>query len=171
MIYPELPQISSCNIVIGDSTVGSSANNLTLSNAMTIAGRSGWESTIPNIFYTDSRKEVEKLALSKRNEDYTIKEYPAMEKKDTRRIVRVFVIDPDINLNAEQALLYKGDELLTDDTDQELFFALGINELLVSHNEKRSKIKDKEKSKEKDVFLEAIKIRDLQMKIVTLVSF
>src|SRR5690349_21017651 len=38
-----------------------------------------------------------------------------------RRIIQVFIADPDQNVPLDSALLYRGDQKLTDLTDQELF--------------------------------------------------
>lgn len=91
----------------------------------------------------------------------------------SRRIVQVFIADPNENVPLEQSVIYKGDQKLTDLTDAELFFEVPITELLKSHNEKRVKFLDKEATKRsgKDVVLDAVKIRDLKMVVVTVAQF
>ena len=96
--------------------------------------------------------------------------FPSKESmSNQRRIVQVIIADPDQNVPLESAILYKGDEKLTDLTDQELYFELGMGDLLKAHNAKRVTWTDKEasKTKGKDVFLEPIRIRDLRMVVVT----
>ena len=86
-----------------------------------------------------------------------------------RRIVQVFVADPNDNLSLDDCLLFKGEEKLTDATDQELFFELDIKEMLEAHNAKRIKIIDK-KVKDRTEYLEAAKVRDLKMVVVTVAN-
>jgi hypothetical protein len=87
----------------------------------------------------------------------------------TRRIVQVFVADPNDNIAIDDCLLFKGEEKLTDATDQELFFELDIKNMLEIHNAKRIKIIDK-KVKDRKEYLEAAKVRDLKMVVVTVAS-
>lgn len=88
----------------------------------------------------------------------------------TRRLVRVLVVDPNDNIPLNSSVIYKGDELLTDLTDQELFFEINIQELLKTHNEMRVKIVDK-RVKDRTEYLEPAKIRDLKMVVVTIAQF
>lgn len=87
-----------------------------------------------------------------------------MSKDIALRLVRVFIVDPDENVPMESRLLHK-DERLTDLTDQELFFDYNVKEILEKHNKFRVTLTDKEQTKAqgKEVRLEPIKIRDLQM--------
>lgn len=89
------------------------------------------------------------------------------------RIVRVFVVDPNENLTLNERVIYKSDEMLTDLTDQELFFEANPAALLVAHNELRVKTIDKRASERanKNVFLEPARIRDLKMVVVDVASF
>lgn len=87
-----------------------------------------------------------------------------------RRLVQVFIADPNENIPLEQSLLYSGEQKLTDATDQELFFEIDIKTILAAHNEKRVKIVDK-KIKERTEYLEPAKIRDLKMVVVNVASF
>lgn len=102
-----------------------------------------------------------------------IEEEKVMANKSGRRIIQVFIVDPDCNLPVENAVLYIGEQKFTDASDQELFFELEIQSLLKAHNEKRVKTLDKALSREtgKDVFLEAVKIRDLKMVVSTVAEF
>jgi hypothetical protein len=86
-----------------------------------------------------------------------------------RRVVQVFVADPNENIPLDDCLLFKGDEKLTDATDQELFFELDIKDLLEKHNEKRVKVIDK-KVKDRTEYLEPAKVRDLKMVVVTVAN-
>lgn len=96
-----------------------------------------------------------------------------MPNQTQRRYVQVFIADPNENVPLEESVLYKGDQKLTDLTDTELFFEVPIAETLKAHNEKRVKWLDKEASKRagKDVTLDAVKIRDLKMVVVTIAAF
>lgn len=88
----------------------------------------------------------------------------------TRRLVQVFIADPNENIPLTDSLLYSGDQKLTDATDQELFFEIDIKDILAKHNEKRAKTVDK-KVKERVEYLEPAKIRDLKMVVVNVASF
>lgn len=90
-----------------------------------------------------------------------------------RRIVQVFIADPDEKVPLEEMVLYKGEQKATDLTDQELFFEVPINDLLKAHNEKRVKTVDKEATKAtgKETFLEPIRIRNLKMVVVDIATF
>jgi hypothetical protein len=97
----------------------------------------------------------------------------ANNKKGSFRIVRVIVADPNENLSVNDRVLYDSGENITELEDQELFFELEIKQLLVDHNAKRLATLDKEatKKREQDVYLEPIRIKDLQMRVVTLAEF
>jgi hypothetical protein len=91
-----------------------------------------------------------------------------------RRIVQVFIADPNENVPLEQSLLYSDPEpKLTDLTDQELFFELDIKSILEQHNTARVKLVDKKASsgKGENVMLEPVKVRDLKMTVVTVAQF
>lgn len=88
----------------------------------------------------------------------------------TRRLVQIFIADPNENVPVDQCLLYTGEQKLTDATDQELFFEIDIKSILEKHNAARVKIVDK-KVKERTEYLEAVKIRDLKMVVVTVAGF
>lgn len=87
-----------------------------------------------------------------------------------RRLVQVFIADPDENIPLDQCLLYSGEQKLTDATDQELFFEIDIKGILEKHNAKRTKLVNK-KVKERVEHLEAAKVRDLKMVVVTVAQF
>ena len=102
------------------------------------------------------------------------KDKPQPKKDDTamttRRLVQVFIADPDENVPLESALLYKGEPKFTDATDQELFFEIDINSILKTYNEKRVTVVNK-KVKERTEMLEPAKIRDLKMVVVKIAEF
>lgn len=89
---------------------------------------------------------------------------------NTRRLVKVVIVDPNDNIPLDKCLLYSGEEKLTDATDQELFFEIDIKDLLAKHNEVRVKLVDK-KVKERTDYLEPAKIRDLKMVVVNIATF
>ena len=93
-----------------------------------------------------------------------------MEVPVSKRLVRVFISDPNPNLSLDDCLLYRGSEHLTDSTDQELYFELNIKELLDKHNAKRVKVVDKS-IKDRTEYLEPVKIRDLRMVVVEIATF
>lgn len=89
------------------------------------------------------------------------------------RIVKVFIADSDVNLPLEKRLLYKGEEQLTDLTDQELFYEVPITALLAEHNKLRAGALNKSATEKagRDVYLEPVRIRDLRMVVVDVASF
>lgn len=87
-----------------------------------------------------------------------------------RRLVQVFVADPDENVPLDDCLLYKGDLQVTDLTDQELFFEIDIKSVLDAHNAKRTLLVDKS-VKERVQHLEPARIRDLKMTVVLVAQF
>jgi hypothetical protein len=91
-------------------------------------------------------------------------------KSMSKRLVRVFLVDPNASIPLDASMLYKSEEKLTDLTDQELFFEMPVQELLAKHNALRVTLVDKEASKlsNKDVLLEPAKIRDLTMTVLVL---
>lgn len=91
----------------------------------------------------------------------------------TARIVKVFIADSNDNLPLDKRVLWSGDEQLTDLTDQELFFEVPIAEILAKHNAVRAKTVDKKQAEKfgRDIFLDAARIRDLKMVVVTVAQF
>lgn len=87
-----------------------------------------------------------------------------------RRLVQVFIADPDENIPLEKSLLYSGKQKLTDATDQELFFEIDMKAILDIHNEARTQIVNK-KVKERTEYLEPVKIRELKMVVVNVATF
>ncbi len=95
---------------------------------------------------------------------------PKKEPIVTRRLVQVFIADPDENVPLEKALLYSGLQKFTDATDQELFFEIDIKSILDNYNDERVKLVNK-KVKERTEMLEPVKIRDLKMTVVNIATF
>lgn len=91
----------------------------------------------------------------------------------TARIVKIFIADPNENIALEKRILYRGDEKLTDLSDQELFYEIPIAEMLAKHNAERIKTVDKAQAAKfgRDIFLEPAKIRDLKMVVTTVATF
>lgn len=87
-----------------------------------------------------------------------------------RRLVQVFIADPDENVPLDKSLLYSGEQKLTDATDEELFFEIEIKAILEKHNAERTQFVNK-KVKERTEFLEPVKIRDLKMVVVNVATF
>lgn len=95
------------------------------------------------------------------------------EVEDMRRIVQVFIADTTEDIPLEFGLLYKGEGKFTDLTDEELFFEIGMKDLLDKHNIIREETLDKKATKKsgRDVFLEPARIRDLKMVVVDIAIF
>jgi hypothetical protein len=86
-----------------------------------------------------------------------------------RRVVQIFIADPNENIPLADCMLYESERKLTDATDQELFFELDIKGILEKHNAKRTKVIDK-KVKDRTEYLEPAKVRDLKMVVVTVAT-
>lgn len=89
---------------------------------------------------------------------------------NVRRIVQVFIVDPDPNVPVGSCLLYEGKLHLTELTDQELYFEIDIKTMLDAHNGRRVQLRDK-RVKDREQMLEPARIRDLRMQIVTVATF
>jgi len=111
----------------------------------------------------EAEKEIKKVLKQTKKEEVMSK----------RRIVKVYIVDPDENISLKDAVLYEGKEHFTDLNDQELFFEIDIKTLLEQHNALRiiTVNKNASKNKDKDVYLEPIRIRDLKMVVVTIAEF
>jgi hypothetical protein len=98
----------------------------------------------------------------------------AKKHKDKYRIVKVYIVDihPDVAL--EKAIIYSSNgEKFTNLNDDELFFELPVMDLLAKHNEERIQVIDREASLQagNNIYLEAARIRDLQMRVLVLAEF
>lgn len=87
-----------------------------------------------------------------------------------RRVVQIYIADPNRNVPLEDCLLYKGEPFLTDLNDTELFYELDIKAILTTYNEKRVKMVDKT-VKDRTEYLEPAKVRDLRMVVVKVAEF
>lgn len=115
---------------------------------------------------------LEKLGPAHRPE-IKQEEKKKVAKDITRRLVKVIIVDANKNISLDKALLYSGEEQFTDLTDEELFYEINLKPLLEKHNETRVKTLDKDATRTsgRDVYLEAAKIRDLSMTVVTIAGF
>jgi len=100
-----------------------------------------------------------------------MKKEKEMANQDNRRYVQVFLVDPDEKMPLEKAVLHKGEPMLTDLSDEELFFSIPVMELLKTHNSTRETTKDPEASGSKAKCLKPVRIKDLSMTVVTIASF
>ena len=141
------------------STIGVSAGTTT--SAHTISHSSGYSHTV---------SPGPRVGLGPFSE---VQDWAKEEQMSQRRVVQIFIVDQDERVPLDDALLYLGEQELTDATDKELFFEIDVKDLLERHNEQRAKIPDEETSARsgRDVYLEPIRIRDLKMVVVTVVTF
>ncbi len=154
----ELPEISSHTAYItttaqtGDPEAG--VRRINLGNQTNMVGAHVFEKTLDGL-----KKAADESEFYEEGDDMSGK-----------RLVRVFVVDPDDRIDIEQSLLYDSKEILTDQDDQELFFEIDIKELLTKHNTYRGEVVDKE-VKDRTEHLEPVRIRELKMMVVTLADF
>lgn len=92
------------------------------------------------------------------------------ENELSKRLVRVLIVDPDELVPVDQSLLHDSKEMLTELDDQELYFEIDIKGEMAAHNERRAKIRDPE-VKDREEFLEPVRVRDLRMMVVTIAEF
>jgi len=90
--------------------------------------------------------------------------------KSNRRLVQIFIVDPDANVPLKDCMIYKGDQFMTELEDNELFFELDIKTLLEEHNKKRITLVNK-KIKDRVENLEPARVKDLVMSVVTVAAF
>lgn len=155
----ELPDIQSANCYqtwIGNTETG--AEPLTIGRIYPSQNIN--ENNIQTFVWSDAIKTCQKE-----------KNTMTQENKEVRRMVQVFIADPDKNIPLEKAMLYQGDSIFTDLTDQELFFEISIKEILDKHNKFRITWFKKNTSENRKNKLEPIKIRDLKMVVVTIAQF
>ncbi len=174
---PDMPTVVSSSYGFGGSGGGGSGSGMQMFNMM---GQPSLDAAAGAWSDPETKKVTYSLqrSLLKHAED---KQFPSRlgQPEDfpmaasTTRIVEVYIADPNDNLPLESRLLYKGDKKLTDASDQELYFELSMKEMLDKHNEVRVKTLDKAQSAKfgRDMFLEAAKIRDLKMAVVTVAQF
>lgn len=91
----------------------------------------------------------------------------------TLRIVRVYIADLSEQVPLDKRVIYRGDEITTDLTDQELFYEVPISTLVKAHNAYRETVRDKQASEKagRDVMLEPIRIKDLRMVVAVIAPF
>lgn len=154
---------------IASSTYASSAVNL--AQAANFVANGGWIDHVAQDQWADNGLTGRATGMARyQNAVHSPTITQEKPKMAARRLVQVFIADPNENVPLEDSLLYSGDQKLTDATDQELFFEIDIKSLLDKHNEKRVKMIDK-KVKERTEHLEPAKIRDLKMVVVTVAGF
>ena len=91
-----------------------------------------------------------------------------------RRMVDIYIVDPDLNLPKEHALLFDAKSVLTDETDLELIQHLDTDKMLKDHNDLRANTVDREATRlsEKVVYLRSdLGMKDLRVVITTLARF
>ncbi len=98
------------------------------------------------------------------------KEANQMAATTTRRLVQIVIADPDARVPVEKALLFKGEEIFTDMTNEELFYELDIKAILAKYNEFRTTVVDKT-VKDRTETLEPVRVRDLKMVVVEIAKF
>jgi hypothetical protein len=94
----------------------------------------------------------------------------AMAANPPRRVVQVFIVDPDSNVPLDGCLIYQSEARMTDLTDQELFYEIDIRKLLEEHNKLRGKLHNKAVTARTE-YLEPVRIRDLKMTVTTIATF
>jgi len=92
----------------------------------------------------------------------------AMAPVPTKRIVQVYIFDPDTQVPVENSMIYQDPRpRITDMSDQELFFDIDLKTRLEAHNKQRVAMINKN-IKERTEHLEPARIRDLRMVVVDL---
>jgi len=117
-----------------------------------------------------SKDSVTYQDLLKLNNELTEKDEEPMT---DLRIVSIYVVDPDENLEPKDALVHIKENFMTDLTNEDILVDLELKEALANHNTKRIKIVDEDRSDDrgKEVMLKTVKIKDLIIKINTLQTF
>src|SRR6266853_3295775 len=163
--------------------ISSSASQSTAYNLDQVGGAGGWasggqgalQSTMllghPDVarerrlsqasFDANQHWQTEAIKLSQSIKEAAVKVIPMTQ----RRLVQVFIADPDENVPLDKSLIYSGEQKLTDATNEELFHEIEISRILKEHNTYRITLTNK-KVKERVEQLEPARIRDLKMVVV-----
>jgi hypothetical protein len=95
-------------------------------------------------------------------------------KKRQLRVVQIFIADRHPDVPLEKAIVYQSLEpFATDMSNQELYFTVDIMGLLTAHNAERVQWIDKNATKQAglSVYLEEIRISDLDMQVTAFTEF
>lgn len=103
-------------------------------------------------------------------QDWSKNPFDDKEKTMSKQLVRVLMIDNDKNILPQDSLIHASDEfMIGDNDDAKMFFLASVNvkELIDKHNERRSKLRDREACRltGSDVMLEPIAISDVTFKV------
>lgn len=145
------------------STATTTAYNMDCSTGW--VGAASWDTDTACVSAVDRYAVAARAARAVVNQFNTTR-----ETRVQRRIVKVIIMDPNPNVPLDDCVLYRGEEQLTDLTDQELFFEIDIKTLLASHNEKRVKMVDKT-VKDRVEYLEPARVSGLKMLVVNVATF
>lgn len=131
------------------------------------------QNTWANPFVDDFMKRTDLLATFD-NKIQKLKETDNKDKNMTYRIVNIYLVDANSDIDNDKAILYSREGIFTDLQDSDLFFEIeNIKELLKAHNDYRAQVLDKTATREvgRDIFLEKIRISDLVFNVVTIAKF
>lgn len=106
--------------------------------------------------------------------EFDIDEEEEGMKKRQLRVVQIFIADRHPDVPLEKAVVYQSLEpFATDMTNQELYFTVDIMGLLAAHNAERVQWIDKNATKQAglSVYLEEIRISDLDMQVTAFTEF
>jgi len=87
-----------------------------------------------------------------------------------RRMVKVFVCDPDENVPVEKCLLHESEAMMTELSNEELYFDLDLKPLIKAHNAYRKTLLNK-KIRSRKEHLEKVRLGDLRYAVLSLVEF
>jgi len=92
--------------------------------------------------------------------------------KSRKRLVRVFIVDPNQSVPIERSVLYDGKEFWTDLDDQDLILQIDLPNLLKTHNVYRTTLPDlyAQRTAGATCNLEAATVMDIKTGIMTLCS-
>lgn len=181
----DLPTFTASSHLHSTYRGGSLTAGTTLSPMITNLGGTGVQSADPitqwiaprqaDVAHYERRIMAGNAAAKVGNPIQSSKQEPVMAKTSTR-IVRVFLVDPDVRVPVDKRVLHSTGEITTDDTDQELFFQLPVTDLLAKHNAYREGVEFDEKSDnggetKRRKGLKPVRIRDLNMTVVTIAQF
>ena len=122
----------------------------------------------------DLKKEVFRDRFEEVDAEFDPDEEEEGMKKRDLRVVKIFVADRHPDIPLESAIVYESPKsFATEMTNSELYHTINIMELLNLHNEFRVGLLDKEATKTagREVYLEAIRIRDLDMQVTAFTEF
>jgi len=134
--------------------------------------------TIPNQpipdNWLDQSQQVQDLKERIKELEHELKKLRKKKMKQvTKRLVQVFVVDPDKRVDDEHSVVHKSEVMVSSKTNEELFYDVDWKAVLAAHNTYRASVvhDDRSEVRGKDIHLKPVKVSDLERQVVVLANF